>query len=130
MMSLSSSVNKTNEYYSSMIKIFPYHKQPTASYLSIDYLGKHGLWSQERKGKHFQTIICDTRHYTLMVILDISETWNNDHNPTFRESYLEDDNGKILVSGNAPYEIKGNGNCIIIGHEDALGASKNFGDGH
>lgn len=65
-----------------------------------------------------------------MVILDISETWNNDHNPTFRESYLEDDNGKILVSGNASYEIKGNGNCMIIGYADALGASKNFGDGH
>ena len=41
-----------------------------------------------------------------MVILDISETWNNDHNPTFIESYLEDDNGEIRVSGNAPYEIK------------------------
>ena len=67
---------------------------------------------------------------TLMVILDISETWNNDHNPTFRESYLENDNGKILVSGNAPYEIKGNGNCMIIGYADALGACKNFGDGH
>jgi len=65
-----------------------------------------------------------------MVILDISETWNNDHNPTFRESYLEDDNGEILVSGNASYEIKGNGNCMIIGYADALGASKNSGDGH
>ena len=63
MMSLSSSVNKTNEYYLSMIKIFPYHKQPTASNLSIDYLGKHVLWSQERKEKHYQTIICHTRHH-------------------------------------------------------------------
>jgi hypothetical protein len=67
---------------------------------------------------------------TLMVILDTSETWNDGHNPTFRESYLEDDNGEILASGNAPYEKKGNGNGIIIGHEDALGASKNFRDGH
>ena len=46
-----------------MIKIFPYRKQPTASNLSIDYLGKHVLWSQERKEKHYQTIICDTRHH-------------------------------------------------------------------
>jgi hypothetical protein len=67
---------------------------------------------------------------TLMVILDMSETWNNDHNPTFRESYLEDYNGEILVSGNASYEIIGNANCMIIGYADALGASKNFGDGH
>jgi hypothetical protein len=29
-----------------MIKVFPYHKQQTASNLSIDYLGKHVLWSQ------------------------------------------------------------------------------------
>jgi len=65
-----------------------------------------------------------------MVILNASETWNDGHNPTFRESYLEDDNGEILASGNTPYEIKGNGNCIIIGHEDALGASKNFRAGH
>lgn len=65
-----------------------------------------------------------------MVILDTSETWNDGHNPTFRESYLEDDNGEILASGNDPYEIKGNGNCIIIGYEDALGASKNFRDGY
>ena len=61
-----------------------------------------------------------------MVILDISEIWNNDHNPTFRESYLEDDNGEILVNGNAPDEIKGNGNCMIIGYADAFGASRNY----
>jgi len=64
-----------------------------------------------------------------MTILDISETRKNDHNATFRESYLEDDNGEILVNGNAPYVVKGNGNCKI-GHADALGASKNFGDEH
>jgi hypothetical protein len=64
-----------------------------------------------------------------MVILDISETWNNDHNATFRESYLGDENCEILANGNAPYVIKDNGNCMIIGHADALGASKNFGDG-
>lgn len=65
-----------------------------------------------------------------MVILNISETWNNGHNPTFRESYLEDDNSEILPDGNAPYVIKGNGDCMIIVHADALGASKNFGDEH
>ena len=65
-----------------------------------------------------------------MVIIELSETWNNSHNPTFRESYLENDNGEILVSGNSPYEIKGKGNCMIIGYADALGACKNFGDGH
>ena len=34
-----------------MIKIFPYHKQPTASNLSIYYLGKDVLWSQGKEGK-------------------------------------------------------------------------------
>ena len=65
-----------------------------------------------------------------MVILNISETWNNCHNTTFRDSYLEDDNSEILPNGNAPYVIKGNCDCMIIVHVDALGASKNFGDGH
>lgn len=65
-----------------------------------------------------------------MVILNKSETWNNGHNTTFRDSYLEDDNSEILPNGNAPYVIKGNGDCMIIVHADALGASKNFGDGH
>ena len=65
-----------------------------------------------------------------MVILNISETWNNVHNTTFRDSYLEDDNSEILPNGNAPYMIKGNSDCMIIVHADALGASKNFGDGH
>jgi hypothetical protein len=64
-----------------------------------------------------------------MVILDISETWNNDHNATFRESYLEDGKGEILANGNAAYIVYGNGNCMVIGHAEALGASKNFGDG-
>ena len=62
-----------------------------------------------------------------MVILNISETWNNGHNTTFRDLYLEDDNSEILPNGNAPYVIKGNGDCV---HVDSLGASKNFGDGH
>ena len=65
-----------------------------------------------------------------MVILNISETWNNCHNTTFRDSYLEDDNSEILPNSNAPYVIKGNGDCMIIVRVDALGASKNFGDGH
>lgn len=65
-----------------------------------------------------------------MVILDIFEIWNNGHNATFRESYLEDPNCEILANGNASYVVKGNGNCMIIGHADSLGASKNFGDGH
>ena len=65
-----------------------------------------------------------------MVILNISETWNNGLNTTFRDSYLEDDNSEILPNGNAPYVIKGNGDCMIIVHVDSLGASKNFGDGH
>ena len=65
-----------------------------------------------------------------MVILNISETWNNCHNTTFRDSYLEDDNSEILPNGNAPHVIKGNCDCMIIVHVDALGTSKNFGDGH
>ena len=65
-----------------------------------------------------------------MVILNISETWNNCHNTTSRDSYLEDDNSEILPNGNAPHVIKGNCDCMIIVHVDALGASKNFGDGH
>ena len=68
-----------------------------------------------------------------MVILNISETWNNGHNTPFRDSYLEDDNSEILPNGNAPYVIKGNGDngdCTIIVHADPLGVSKNFGDGH
>ena len=88
------------------------------------------LWSQERKANHYQTNIFDRRHHTLMVILNISETWNNCHNTTFRDSYLEDDNSEILPNGNAPHVIKGNCDCMIIVHVDALGASKNFGDGH
>jgi len=88
------------------------------------------LWSQERKANHYQTNIFDRRHHTLMAILNLSETWNNGHNTTFRDSYLDDDNSKILPNGNAPYVIKGNDDCMIIVHADALGASKNFGDGH
>jgi hypothetical protein len=88
------------------------------------------LWSQERKANHYQTNIFDRRHHTLMAILNLSETWNNGHNTAFRDSYLDDDNSKILPNGNAPYVIKGNGDCMIIVHADALGASKNFGDGH
>ena len=49
-----------------------------------------------------------------MVILNISETWNNGHNTTFRDSYLEDDNSEILPNGNAPYVIKGNGDCRLL----------------
>jgi len=88
------------------------------------------LWSQERKANHYQTNIFDRRHHTLVAILNLSETWNNGHNTTFRDLYLEDDNSKILPNGNAPYVIKGNGDCMIIVHADALGVSKNFGDGH
>ena len=88
------------------------------------------LWSQERKANRYQTNIFDRRHHTLMVILNISEIWNNGHNTTFRDSHLEDDNSEILSNGNTPYVIKGNGDCMIIVHADALGVSKNFGDGH
>ena len=88
------------------------------------------LWSQEGKANHYQTNIFDRRHHTLMVILNISETWNNGHNTTFRDSHLEDDNSEILPNGNAPYVIKGNGDCTIIVHADPLGVSKNFGDGY
>ncbi|HSA73876.1 MAG TPA: hypothetical protein VLD84_07980 [Nitrososphaeraceae archaeon] len=63
-----------------------------------------------------------------MVKLDIPEGWNNDHDATFRESYQEDDNGKLLTNGKAPYVVHGNSNCMIIGHAERLGASKNFGD--
>ena len=61
-----------------------------------------------------------------MAILNLSETWNNGHNTTFRDSYLEDDNSEIFPNSNAPYVIKGNGDCMIIVHADALGASKNL----
>lgn len=65
-----------------------------------------------------------------MVKLDISETWNNDHDATFRESDQEDENGELLANGNAPYFVHSNGNYMIIGHAERLGASKNFGDGY
>jgi hypothetical protein len=66
---------------------------------------------------------------TLMVRLNISGTWNNDHNRTFRASYPDDDNGEVFANGNAPYMIEGKGNCMIIGDEDALVHCKTFGDG-
>ena len=61
-----------------------------------------------------------------MVILNISETWNNGHNTTFRDSYLEDDNSEILPNGNAPYVIKRNGDCV---HVDSLGLPRILGMG-
>ena len=85
------------------------------------------LWSQERKQITIKLIYRIEDIILWMVILNISETWNNGHNTTFRDSYLEDDNSEILPNGNAPYVIKGNGDCV---HVDSLGVSKNFGDGH
>jgi hypothetical protein len=66
---------------------------------------------------------------TLMMILNISGTWNNGHNSTFRGSYPDDDNGEVFANGNALCMIEGKGNCMIIGDEDVLVHCKTFGDG-
>jgi hypothetical protein len=42
-----------------------------------------------------------------MMILNISETWNNGHNSTFRGSYPDDDNAEVFANGNAPSMIEG-----------------------
>jgi hypothetical protein len=66
---------------------------------------------------------------TLMVISKISGIWSNGHIRTFRGSHPDDDYGKVLVNGNVPCVIEGDGNYMITGDADALGHCKTFGDG-
>ena len=66
---------------------------------------------------------------TLMVISTISGIWSNGHIRTFRGSHPDDDYGELLVNGNAPCVIEGDGNYMITGDADAMGHCKTFGDG-
>ena len=63
-----------------------------------------------------------------MVIFNISETWSNGRNRTFRGSDRDHDKGEVRANGNAPFVIEGNGNCMISGDADPLGHCKSFGD--
>ena len=64
---------------------------------------------------------------TLMVIFNISGTWSNGHNRTFRGSDHDHDKGEVHANGNAPCVLEGNGNCRISGDADPLGHFKTFG---
>jgi hypothetical protein len=50
-----------------------------------------------------------------MVIINISETWSNGHNRTFRRVDPDDDKVELRANGNIPCVIDGNGNCTITG---------------
>ncbi len=75
-------------------------------------------------------LIYAIKDITLMVTLNISGTWNNDHSRTFRVSYPDDDYGEVCANGNAPCMTESKGNRMIIGDADALVYCKTFGDGH
>jgi len=74
-------------------------------------------------------LIYAIQEITLMVIPNMSGTWSNGRNRTFRGSDPDDDNDKVRANGNAPCVIEGNGNCMITGDADALRHCKTFGDG-
>ena len=73
-------------------------------------------------------LIYATQDITLMVISNISGTWNSGHIRTFRGSRPDDGYGEVHANGNAPCVIEDNGNYMIIGDADALGYRKTFGD--
>jgi hypothetical protein len=50
-----------------------------------------------------------------MVIFNVSETWRNAHNRTFRGFDPDDDRIKVRANGNIPCMIDGNGNCMNTG---------------
>jgi len=66
---------------------------------------------------------------TLMVTLNTSRTWSNDHTRVFRVSYPYDDYRERCANGNAPCVVIGDGNYMITGHADVPGHCKTFGDG-
>jgi hypothetical protein len=73
-------------------------------------------------------LIYATQDITLMVISNMSGTWNSGHIRTFRGSHPDGDYGEVSANGNAPCVIEGDGNYMIIGDTDALGCCKTFGD--
>jgi hypothetical protein len=73
-------------------------------------------------------LIYTTQDITLMVISNISGTWNSGHIRTFRGSRPDDGYGDVYANGNAPHVIEGDGNYMIIGDTDAHGCCKTFGD--
>jgi hypothetical protein len=73
-------------------------------------------------------LIYVTQDITLMVISNISGTWNSGHIRTFRGSRPDDGYGDVYANGNAPHVIEGDGNYMIIGDTDAHGCCKTFGD--
>jgi len=73
-------------------------------------------------------LIYATQDITLMVISNISGTWNSGHIRTFRGSRPDDGYGDVYANGNAPHVIEGDGNYMIIGDTDAHGCCKTFGD--
>lgn len=74
-------------------------------------------------------LIYAIQEITLMGISNMSGTWSNGRNRTFRGSDPDDDNDKVLGNGNSPCVIDGNGNCMITGNADAPRHCKTFGDG-
>lgn len=104
--------------------------QLTCPISRLIFLASIGSLVTEREVKACQTNICNSSHYTLMVILDISKRCNIDLSSNLRLSYLENNAGEILSDGNSSDLLIGNGNCRIISHADSLVASKYFGDGY
>ena len=58
---------------------------------------------------------------TLIVTLNISGTWSNGNSRAFRVSYPDDYYGEVCANRNVPCTIKGDGNYVISGVEDAPG---------
>ena len=74
-------------------------------------------------------LIYAIQEITLMVISNMSGTWSNGRNRTFRGSDPDDDNDKVRANGNAPCLIEDNSNCMITADADTLRHCKTFGDG-